>query len=126
MFANGQPGCWGAADRLPKKPGPQKLTPPSSANAQWEKIVIAEAKMPAAMPSRWTAIGRWLVASSPPEGMLPVIWAPLESSLSDNFGVLKHPMPAADRSLQESNFRGKTWTLRPKSHKRYRFEARSS
>src|SRR5262245_18310121 len=29
----GRPGCCGAAARLPKKPGSQKLTPPSSAKA---------------------------------------------------------------------------------------------
>lgn len=33
MVASDHPGCWGAAARLPKKPGIQKLTPPSSASA---------------------------------------------------------------------------------------------
>src|SRR5579862_8537289 len=32
MVANDHPGCCGAAARLPKKPGIQKLTPPSSAS----------------------------------------------------------------------------------------------
>src|SRR5208337_962631 len=31
MVVRDQPGCCGAAARLPKKPGIQKLTPPSSA-----------------------------------------------------------------------------------------------
>src|SRR5215475_525272 len=34
MLVSDQPGCWGAAARLPKKPGIQKLTPPSS-NGGW-------------------------------------------------------------------------------------------
>src|SRR5215831_14980771 len=33
MLVSDQPGCWGDAARLPKKPGIQKLTPPSSAAA---------------------------------------------------------------------------------------------
>src|ERR1700676_1418920 len=33
MVASDHPGCCGAAARLPKKPGIQKLTPPSSASA---------------------------------------------------------------------------------------------
>src|SRR5580692_7529387 len=33
MLVRDQPGCWAAAARLPKKPGIQKLTPPSSAAA---------------------------------------------------------------------------------------------
>src|SRR4051794_22389217 len=33
MVAMEKPGCCGAAARLPKKPGTQKLTPPSSAAA---------------------------------------------------------------------------------------------
>src|SRR5262245_36512479 len=33
MFAKAKPGTAGAAARLPKKPGTQKLTPPSSALA---------------------------------------------------------------------------------------------
>src|SRR5262245_23027193 len=33
MFASDHPGCNGAAARLPKKPGIQELTPPSSATA---------------------------------------------------------------------------------------------
>src|SRR5580692_961626 len=32
MVASDHPGCCGAAARLPKKPGIQKLTPPSSAS----------------------------------------------------------------------------------------------
>jgi hypothetical protein len=33
MVANDHPGCCGVAARLPKNPGTQKLTPPSSATA---------------------------------------------------------------------------------------------
>src|ERR1700733_15281746 len=33
MVASDHPGCCGVAARLPKKPGIQKLTPPSSASA---------------------------------------------------------------------------------------------
>src|SRR5438045_3832818 len=33
MLANDHPGCCGVAARLPKSPGTQKLTPPSSAMA---------------------------------------------------------------------------------------------
>src|ERR1700688_393486 len=33
MFASDHPGCAGVAARLPKSPGIQKLTPPSSASA---------------------------------------------------------------------------------------------
>ncbi|MFL5240300.1 MAG: hypothetical protein ACJ8EL_22445, partial [Rhizomicrobium sp.] len=48
---------------LPKRPGIQKLTPPSSANADWEKNMIAGATI-AATPSlrRCAEIGRPLFA----------------------------------------------------------------
>src|ERR1700742_4266619 len=36
MWATDQPGCCGVAARLPKNPGTQKLTPPSSARATCE------------------------------------------------------------------------------------------
>jgi hypothetical protein len=51
MFVSDQPGCSGVAAKLPKKPGTQKLTPPSSADAQLEKNMIAGAKTIAATPS---------------------------------------------------------------------------
>ena len=41
-----QPGCRGAAARLPKKPGIQKLTPPSSASDACETSASAAAKAP--------------------------------------------------------------------------------
>src|SRR5215467_9023754 len=43
MFSSVQPGTPGAAARLPKKPGIQKLTPPSSARAAWQHIAMAVA-----------------------------------------------------------------------------------
>jgi hypothetical protein len=64
--ASDQPGCWGVAARLPKKPGTQKLTPPSSADAQWEERIVADAMTIAATPSlrRWAEIGRLLFAAT--------------------------------------------------------------
>ena len=44
-----QPGCSGAAARLPKKPGIQKLTPPSSANDACETSARVRAKAPVDM-----------------------------------------------------------------------------
>jgi hypothetical protein len=41
MVVNDHPGCSGAAARLPKKPGIQKLTPPSSAIAGFGTNVTA-------------------------------------------------------------------------------------
>src|SRR5712671_767080 len=60
MLASDQPGCCGVAARLPKNPGTQKLTPLSSANARWEKNMIAGAKTIAATPNlrRCAEIGR--------------------------------------------------------------------
>jgi hypothetical protein len=43
-----QPGCPGTAARLPKKPGIQKLTPPSSAIAVCDASTIAQVKEPTA------------------------------------------------------------------------------
>src|SRR6516164_3152548 len=42
MLVSDQPGCWGDAARLPKNPGIQKLTPPSSA--------VATVSVPMRMP----------------------------------------------------------------------------
>src|SRR6478672_10453316 len=66
MFASDQPGCCGVAAKLPKKPGTQKLTPPSSADAQWEKNMIDGAKTNAATPSlrRRADFGRSLPAAA--------------------------------------------------------------
>src|SRR4051812_28205801 len=45
MVANVHPACCGVAARLPKKPGTQKLTPPSSADAICgSEIAIAATK----------------------------------------------------------------------------------
>src|SRR5215510_9042389 len=41
MYAAEHPGCIGAAARLPKKPGSQKLTPPSSAIASFIALKLA-------------------------------------------------------------------------------------
>src|SRR5207249_8583871 len=77
MVASDQPGCCGVAARLPKKPGTQKLTPPSSADALWEKNMIAGAKTIAATPSlrRRAEIGRPLFAAV--SAMLAVILCPV-------------------------------------------------
>src|SRR5436190_22777776 len=84
MLASDQPGCWGAAAKLPKKPGTQKLTPPSSANALWEKNMIAGAKTIAATPSlrRRAEIGRPLFAAV--SAMLAVILWPAVSASPSN------------------------------------------
>jgi hypothetical protein len=73
MFASDQPGCSGVAARLPKKPGTQKLTPPSSANAQLEKPMMAGVKTHAATPSlrRRADFDRLLCAAA--SAMLTVI-----------------------------------------------------
>src|SRR5258708_3483261 len=47
MLASDHPGCCGVAARLPKKPGTQKLAPPSSANAAGAPEAIAIARTPA-------------------------------------------------------------------------------
>ena len=44
--ASDHPGCCGVAARLPKKPGIQKLTPPSSASDACETSASAAAKAP--------------------------------------------------------------------------------
>ena len=44
IFANENPGTCGAAARLPKKPGSQKLTPPSSAR---ELVAVDRTMVPA-------------------------------------------------------------------------------
>src|SRR5258705_589944 len=46
MFTSDHPDCCGVAARLPKKPGIQKLTPPSSANDACETNASAAAKAP--------------------------------------------------------------------------------
>src|SRR6266581_1931643 len=93
MLASDQPGCWGAAAKLPKKPGTQKLTPPSSANADWEKNMIAGAKTIAATPSlrRCAEIGRPLFAA--PSAILAVILRPVSVSLSNK--IRRHRNPGA-------------------------------
>src|SRR5216684_5634479 len=82
IVASDQPGCCGVAAKLPKKPGTQKLTPPSSANALWEKNMIAGAKTIAATPSlrRRAEIGRPLFAAV--SAMLAVILCPVASILA--------------------------------------------
>src|SRR5262245_2598165 len=66
MYAAENPGCSGAAARLPKKPGSQKLTPPSSARAAVDAAMktpstIADA---AAVPAiRHVAACRFITAS---------------------------------------------------------------
>jgi hypothetical protein len=44
------PGCWGAAARLPKNPGSQKLTPPSSAVATVGTAITALSNADAKAP----------------------------------------------------------------------------
>src|SRR5215813_12915056 len=46
MVANENPGVWGVAARLPKKPGTQKLTPPSSASEVCGPIARSAAARP--------------------------------------------------------------------------------
>jgi hypothetical protein len=53
MVANDHPGCCGVAAKLPKKPGTQKLTPPSSADA-----FVAALKQPIAIADVATAKDR--------------------------------------------------------------------
>src|SRR4029077_7090847 len=96
MFASDQPGCCGVAARLPKRPGIQKLTPPSSANAQWEKNMIAGAKTIAATPSlrRCAEIGRPFFAAA--SAILAVILCPVSVSPSNK--IRRHPNPGASRA----------------------------
>src|SRR5258707_11799791 len=86
MLASDQPGCCGVAARLPKNPGTQKLTPLSSANARWEKNMIAGAKTIAATPSlrRCAEIGRPLFAAA--SAILAIILCPGSVSLPIKFG----------------------------------------
>src|SRR5947208_14105261 len=52
MSANDKPGCCGVAARLPKNPGTQKLTPPSSAFAASGAHTIASANVAARKTAR--------------------------------------------------------------------------
>src|SRR6266566_147353 len=94
MVASDQPGCCGVAAKLPKKPGTQKLTPPSSANAQWEKNMIAGAKTIAATPSlrRCAEIGRPLFAAA--SAILAVILCP-RKGVSPRNTTRRYPNPGA-------------------------------
>jgi hypothetical protein len=64
MLAREKPGCWGVAARLPKKPGIQKLTPPSSANATVGTAITAlrnaDAKAP--ISTRRRIVGSFMSA----------------------------------------------------------------
>src|SRR4029077_16368577 len=52
IFANENPGTCGAAARLPKKPGSQKLTPPSSAR---ELVAVDRTMVPASRAAKGLA-----------------------------------------------------------------------
>src|SRR5262249_33168073 len=89
MFVTDHPGCWGAAARLPKNPGSQKLTPPSSAKAlRGAETMVASASTAIA------AIGRIDRAQSNPillasETVLPFIIAPKVHQPVDSLMVFR-------------------------------------
>ena len=66
MVANEKPGCCGVAARLPKKPGTQKLTPPSSATATVGAAMSApstSAEAKACRGARRVIVGCFMTAS---------------------------------------------------------------
>src|SRR5712672_3017281 len=97
MLASDQPGCCGVAARLPKKPGTQKLTPPSSANARWEKSRIADTTTIAATPSlrRCAETGGPLFAAAA-SAILAVILCPVGVSAPST--TRRHRKPGASRT----------------------------
>src|SRR5262249_51140207 len=89
MFVSDHPGCCGGAARLPKKPGIQKLTPPSSA----QRLRGAEIKVPSASAAI-AAIGLINRARSNPiflasETVLPFIVAPKVHQPFDSLMVFR-------------------------------------
>ena len=74
-LANDHPGCCGVAARLPKRPGIQKLMPPSSANAQSENMITG-AKTIVATLSLCRCASRLLFAEA--AAILAVILRPVK------------------------------------------------
>src|SRR5262245_45208293 len=72
MPASDQPGCWGTAARLPKKPGTQKLSPPSSAIAAPDGAPSPKPKRPPqARASFGCVLSPFLIVSFPPQPTAP-------------------------------------------------------
>src|SRR5712691_2760233 len=90
MVAQENPGTCGVAARLPKKPGTQKLTPPSSACAADENSAVAAAKKPTEPNrARFLAVVRCMFA--PHDACIATIRTPAAAGLFS--GRPRHPRP---------------------------------
>src|SRR4051812_31780503 len=100
MLANDHPDCCGVAARLPKKPGIQKLTPPSSALAAFGTVPVAISASALQKTAVWQVRKGGIALCLPPLRVLPHLMLPplsLMRSLDSLMRTLdmlgRHPPP---------------------------------